>query len=475
MKSLIKTVGFLLLALNLQTAHGQIAHHRISGSWMGILNLGSGQMRLGFNISVDQDGQLSATMDSPDQGALGIPMGDVNLTGDSLRIEAPMLRGFYIGKVSSDSTIHGEWNQNGRKFALNLKEQTEVFVLNRPQEPKPPYPYTEEEVVFSNKEQGFSLGGTFTIPEGDGPFSTVVLVTGSGAQNRDEELFGHKPFKVIADHLTREGIAVLRYDDRGVASSGGNLAGTTSADYAADARSAIEFLMGRKDVDTANIGIIGHSEGGMIAFLLAAEYDDIAFIISLAGPGVDGKTILLEQSDHINRLSGVDESILKDNRNVMSKVYDLIISNESHETWAEQTLEFTTAYYSGNGIGEYSEAEIEQAKQNLLRSIPESVYAWMRYFIRFDPSSYLGSINCPVLALNGERDSQVMATKNINAIREKLLASGNQNVTAMVLPGLNHLFQNSETGLPAEYNIIEETFDPQTLVIITDWILRLPN
>ncbi len=473
MKSPSMTLLLFLMAMVFHQAHCQVSKEEIIGSWQGTLNTGGAQLRLVFNISIAEDAQFKATMDSPDQGAMGVPMGEVNLEGDSIRIDAPMIMGYYRGKVTSKTTIVGTWNQGNMSFVLNLVKQTEAVVLNRPQEPKPPFPYIEEEVSFENREQHFSLGGTFTIPEGEGPFPAVILVTGSGNQNRDEEIFGHKPFRLIADHLTREGIAVLRYDDRGVGSSGGNFVGSTSADYAGDARAAIEYLFERAEVDQSKVGVIGHSEGGMIAFMLASEYDDIAFIISLAGPGVDGKTILLEQSDYITELSGVEESIREDNRIVMSKVYELMISNESHEEWGKKALEFTSVYYSAKEIGGYSEEEIEQSKKNLLASVPEDSYAWMRYFVMFDPSSYFVSIKCPVLALNGEKDCQVLAQKNVNAIREDLLASGNQTVTTMILPGLNHLFQNCETGLPGEYGLIEETFDQKTLDILSDWLLQL--
>jgi len=381
--------------------------------------------------------------------------------------------GFYFGKIASDSTIEGEWHQSGRSFKLNLDKRAKAIVLNRPQEPNPPFPYIEEEVSFHNAEQGFSLGGTLTLPEGEGPFPVALLVTGSGSQNRDEEIFGHKPFKLIADHLTKRGIAVLRYDDRGVASSGGSGIGSTTSDYAEDARAGIEYLLQRSEIDGSKTGVIGHSEGGMIAFMLASEYDDIAFIISLAGPGVDGKTILLEQSDYIARLSGVEDSVLEDNKIVMTKVYDLMIFNESHQSWSEEVIEFTSAYYSNKAMDNYSQEDIEQSITNLLGSIPESSYAWMRYFVMFDPASLFGSIKCPVLALNGEKDCQVLPESNITAIKNSLELSGNRQVTAMILPGLNHLFQNCKTGLPAEYSQIEETFDPSTLELMSDWIRQL--
>lgn len=470
MKFPVQIILASLLAFMLQPATGQFSNDQILGSWLGVLNAGAVELRLVFNISPTEDGSFQATLDSPDQGAMDIPLGDVTLKGDSIRIEAPVVAGFYVGEITLESTIMGEWHQGGRGFEVNLEKQTEAFVLNRPQEPIAPFPYLEQEVCFVNGEQGFSLGGTLTLPEGEGPFPAVILVTGSGSQNRDEEIFGHKPFKLIADQLARKGITVLRYDDRGVGSSGGSAVGATSADFKEDARSAFEYLQTRDEIERSKIGVIGHSEGAMIAFMLASEYDDIAFIVSLAGPGVDGTRILLDQSDHINRLSGVEESILEDNRIVMGKVYELMASNESYQTWTEEILSFTSEYYSQNESINYSEQEIEQAKSNLLNSIPASSYSWMRYFVMFDPAPIFGSIKCPVLALNGGKDCQVLAEENITAIQNGLHSAGNSQTTTMILPGLNHLFQNCETGLPNEYGIIEETFDQKTVDLISEWI-----
>ena len=470
MKAISKSILVFLLAICSLLAFGQVEKDQIPGSWQGDLNTGNGELRLVFNISLVEDNSFKATLDSPDQGAMDIPLGEVNVTGDSLRIAAPNIQGYYLGKVSSDTSITGEWHQAGRILKLDLEKKGKAIVLNRPQEPQPPFPYNEEEVSFRNAEQGFSLGGTLTLPGGEGPFPAAILVTGSGSQNRDEEIFGHKPFKLIADHLTRNGIAVLRYDDRGVASSGGSLLETTTRDYAEDARSAFDYLFKRSEIDHSEIGVIGHSEGGMIALMLASSQNDIAYILSLAGPGVDGKTILLEQSDYIASLSGVEKSILEDNRTVMSNVYDLMIAHESYQVWEEEVLKFTSKFYSEKGSYNFSEEDIERGKRNLLGSIPESSYAWMRYFVMFDPASLFGSIKCPVLALNGEKDCQVLPEGNISAIRMGLLEAGNTNSTTMILPGLNHLFQNCETGLPNEYGIIEETFDQKTLEIMSEWI-----
>jgi len=451
---------------------GQEPANQITGSWLGTLDAGAVQLRIIFNLSLDKDGQYKATLDSPDQGATGVPLGEVKLYGDSLRIDAPSIYGYYLGKIMTPSSIEGQWSQAGRTFDLNLAKQDTVFVLIRPQEPLPPFPYKVEEVTFENRVQHFRLAGTLTIPEGEGPFPAVVMVTGSGSQNRDEEIFGHKPFKLIADQLTRAGIVVLRYDDRGFGESGGSSVGATSQDFAIDARSAVEFLFSRPEIDTLSVGIIGHSEGGMIAFMLAAQYQDIAFIITLAGPGIDGKDILLDQSEYINRLSGVDEAVREDNRILMNRVYDLMINNESYDRWAEETKEFIDEYYSGNPRGKYSDVDLETIRRNLLGSISESVYPWMRYFLQWDPSGLFSKIKCPVLALNGERDCQVMAEKNIHAIREGLHEGGNTRSTTMIIPGLNHLFQHCKTGLPNEYSTIEETFDPATINIISGWILK---
>ena len=470
MKSIVKNILVFILVMCTYQAFGQPEKDQIPGSWQGVLNTGNQEIRLVFNISVKDDLSFVATLDSPDQGTMAIPLGEVSLTEDSLRIEAPIVNGFYLGKFSSDSSLRGEWHQSGRSFTLDLDKQAKAFVLNRPQEPQAPYPYKEDEISFNNTKQGFSLGGTLSLPEGEGPFPAVLLVSGSGSQNRDEEIFGHKPFKLIADHLTRNGIAVLRYDDRGVASSGGNNTGASTWDYAVDARSAIDYLLKRSEIDHSKIGIIGHSEGGMIAFMLASAHDDIGFIITLAGPGVDGKTILLEQSEHIARLSGASPSILEDNNTVMTEVYDIMIANESYQAWEEEVLNFTSKFYSEKGTEAYSEGDIERGKNNLLSSIPESAYAWMRYFVMFDPASLFGSIKCPALALNGDKDCQVLPEQNIDAIKNGFNSSGNEKVTTMILPGLNHLFQNCETGLPNEYGVIEETFDQKALEIMSEWI-----
>lgn len=442
----------------------------ITGSWLGKLSVGAVQLRIVFNIGINDEGTYSATMDSPDQGAKDIPMGEVSFSADSLIIFAPMLRGDYKGIMVNDTSIEGTWTQSGMSYDLNLVKQVGAFKLNRPQEPQPPYPYTEKNVIFTSLSGDFDLAGTLTLPEGDGPFPAAILVSGSGSQNRDEEIFGHKPFKVLADYLTRNGLAVLRYDDRGVGESGRNAISATSADFADDARAAILFLKNRTEIDKEQIGVIGHSEGGLIAFILAAKYDDIAFIVSLAGPGTKGSVILQDQTEYISQLSGVPEETLKQSQEVNNRIYSLIEENEDPVEGIDMINKFVTDFYTVEGEDEET---INQVLNNIKQTINPASYPWFRYFIMSDPAEYFPEIKCPVLALNGESDCQVMAEKNVNAIVDGLTNAGNKSVTGKVFPELNHLFQHSDTGLPDEYGEIEETMSTEVLETISDWISEL--
>lgn len=466
MKKLIIPFVFLILGTGTLKAQEPV----ITGSWLGKLSVGAVQLRIVFNIEINEEGNYKATMDSPDQGAKDIPMGDVSFINDSLSILAPMLRGDYKGVMVNDTSLEGTWTQSGMSYDLDLTKQAGVFKLNRPQEPEPPYPYIEQDVSFFSLDGDFELGGTLTLPEGQGPFPAVILVSGSGSQNRNEEIFGHKPFKVLADHLTRNGIAVLRYDDRGVGGSGGNPISATSADFAEDARAAIIFLKYSMEIDKQKIGIIGHSEGGLIALILASEYDDIAFIVSLAGPGTKGNVILQDQTEHISMLSGLPEETIKQSAEVNSEIYRLIEEYEDPETGISKINTFTKDFYLLEGE---EEEVIDQVIDNIKQTINPASYPWLRFFIMSDPAEYFPEINCPVLALNGEKDCQVMAEKNVNAIVNGLTNAGNKNVTGKVFPELNHLFQHAETGLPNEYGEIEETMSSEVLETISEWINEL--
>lgn len=464
--------GFLLIILlfNLSDAGAQVNKKNFAGSWLGNLEVGALNLRLVFNLTLHDNDSLSATLDSPDQGAKNIPLGKVILTADSLRIEAPLLGARYDGRIVSDTEINGLWQQSGQKFTANLKKLPARFTLNRPQEPKPPFPYIREEVSIPNKKFNIYLSGTLTIPDGEGPFPAVILITGSGAQNRDEELMGHKPFLVIADYLTRHGIAVLRYDDRGVGKSQGNYAVATTADLATDAEAAFGFLLNHKAIDKTKIGLAGHSEGGLISCITASSNPGIAFVISLAGQGVTGEEILYRQQADIGRASGMSEARLKETHDINKKLYS-ILKKEKDNLKAEKKIMDT--YLDILKKKKLTQSEINNSMAELKGSFNASVYPWFRYFLTADPATFWRNVKCPVLALNGEKDLQVAAEVNLPAIEKAVKAGGNKNVTVKSFPGLNHLFQHCSTGLPAEYGQTEETISEEVLETITAWIKSL--
>lgn len=460
----------ILFIFNTFNSRAQTEKNQMAGSWLGSLEVGALNLRLVFNLALSEKDSLTATLDSPDQGAKNIPLGKVTFTGDSLKIEAPLLGGRYDGRVVSGTEINGTWQQSGQKFTANLRKLPAQFTLNRPQEPKPPFPYRTEEVLIPNKKFNIYLSGTLTIPEGEGPFPVAVLITGSGAQNRDEELMGHKPFLVLADYLTRHGIAVLRYDDRGVGKSQGSYATATSADLATDAEAAYLFLSGHKDINKSFIGLIGHSEGGLLSCMTASSNPGIAFVVSLAGQGVKGEEILYRQQADISRASGMSEAAIKDARDINRQLY-AVVKKEKDNLKAEKKVMDT--YLKILKKKKLSPREIEDRMAQLSSSFNASTYPWFRYFLTADPATYWKNVKCPVLALNGEKDLQVAADVNLPAIEKAVKAGGNNNVTVKSFPDLNHLFQHCDTGLPAEYGKIEETMSTEVPDTIARWIRSL--
>ena len=317
----------------------------------------------------------------------------------------------------------------------------------RPQEPTPPYPYQEEQVTFVNAKAGITFAGTLTLPASPTASPAVVLITGSGAQDRDETIAGHKPFLVLADALTRRGIAVLRVDDRGVGGSGGTMATATSEDFVDDALAAVAYLRGRKDIDAKRIGLVGHSEGGLIAPIAATRSKDIAFIVLMAGPGITGDQILFLQGAAIMRANGASEAAISRNREVQQRLFD-VIRTEKDDAAAKEKIK-----------------SIAPGQERVATP-------WFRYFLSYDPVPVLQKVTCPVLAINGEKDLQVPYRENLDAIGKALRAGGNTDVTTLSMPNLNHLFQTSQTGAPSEYAKISETFAPAALDAISDWILK---
>ncbi len=466
----ILTLTALLFVFQSLSGQNTIDNKSVTGSWMGKINTGAISLRVVFNLSITGNDSLIATLDSPDQGAKDIKLGRVTLAGDSLKISAALLRAEYKGAIRNDTLIEGTWTQAGATFPLILTKLKNVFTLDRPQEPRPPYPYKSEDITFNNSKFNITLAGTLTIPEGKGPFPAAILITGSGPQNRNEELMGHKPFLVIADYLTRHGIAVLRYDDRGVGKSQGNYLSATSADLATDADAAFDFLKEVPDINPGEIGLIGHSEGGLIAPIVASTNHSIAFIVSLAGPGINGEKIIIRQAEDISRLMGISEKMIKENMETNKKLYE-VLKKEKDNKLAEEKI--IALYREILRKEKKPDEEIQKNVTKLKASFGESSYTWFRYFITTDPSVFWKKVKCPVLALDGEKDLQVSAAQNLPAIEKALRSSGNNKVKTVLLPDLNHLFQHCKTGLPSEYSNISETFSPEALKIITDWILAL--
>jgi uncharacterized protein len=433
----------------------------IDGAWSGALAVGETKLRVVFHIVNTVDG-LKATMDSPDQGVKGLPTSGVTRDGATLKIEVKQINGQYEGKLSDDkSTVTGSWTQGAQSLPLVLQHGKDAATEEpkRPQNPVRPLPYREEEVSYLNKVQGDTLAGTLTIPPGKGPFTAVLLITGSGPQDRDEALMGHKPFLVLSDWLTRKGIEVLRVDDRGVGKSTGIFATATTADFATDVEAGVAFLKTRQEVNPHKIGLIGHSEGGIIAPMVAARNPDVAFIVMMAGSGVPGDQILLEQRTLIAEASGESKEDAEKDAAKEKEVLALVVKEKDSPDLEQDLKAKLSADVKDPQLG---------AQVKLLTS------PWFRYFLAYDPGPTLRLVKCPVLALGGEKDLQVPVQQNLPVIRKALEDGGNKHFEVVELPGLNHLFQTAKTGSPLEYGSIEETISPVALEKMSSWILALP-
>jgi len=459
----------LALIIFTVTAYSQRTFSEIEGSWSGKMKTPAGELQMVLHFIMTEADTMKATADAPDQGVKDIPCGRVTLEDDTLFVDIPMVKGYYRGGFSSDSLISGKWTQLGATYDLVLKKGAKPVELKRPQEPQPPYPYREEKVNFMNTVENFSLAGTLTLPEGTGPFPAVVLITGSGQQDRDETIFNHKPFKVIADHLTRNGIAVLRYDDRGVGGSKGSLTGATSLSFAGDAEAAVDFLLGRPEIDPEKIGLAGHSEGGFIAPIVASRKETIAFVISLAGPGVTGYDAIIQQNIDFFRVSGMPEEELEKQLHMLRNIFRFVIAGEDQRTVAKQAMEWYNKELDAKGL---AAGERREQMSGFAQALVQTNNPWWKYFLSTDPAQFWSKVRCPVLALNGDKDIQVNHTQNLPAIKAAVKKGGNRKVKTVSLPGLNHLFQHTETGAISEYATIEETFSPEALDLMTTWIRK---
>lgn len=428
----------------------------IDGYWKGAISTMGHSLELAFNIE-GSEGAISATMDVPQQGAFNLPVSFISFKDMNLTIEIGSI-GMKFKGIFMMNTIMGEFEQNGMKLPLNLAKGEKPQV-KRPQNPVEPYPYYFEDVTFENRKENFTLAGTLTLPKGEGPFPAVVLISGSGAQNRDEELMNHKPFLVIADYLTRNGIAVLRYDDRGVGESLSGATGATSMSFSYDAEAAFDYLLSRKEIDKKKIGLVGHSEGGIINFMVAARRSEVAFLVSLAGPAVTGEECLRLQLKEILAVQGVPEGVMDNYLLSAYTAMDMAVA----QGYSSELKDAISQKLTSLGIPP-KEVEATAAQY----SDP-----WMVYFLKYNPKDAIVKVNAPALLLNGTKDKQVSSVQSLTRYREIAQEHNKINLTISEIEGVNHLFQNCNTGSPTEYGNIEETISPKVLEIIVDFVTKI--
>ena len=459
-------------------ATGQATAQDITGSWMGSIAVGSVNLHLVFNITKTADG-YSSTFDSPDQKAFGIACSKTTLNGDSLDIRIAAIGGGYKGLWDGKSDITGTYSQGGGSTPLNLKHITadEKAGLSkdpvRSQTPKPPFGYYSQDVEYDNMDKSLHYGATFTRPNDDGRYPAVIIISGSGTQDRNGTIFGHKLYWVLTDYLTKNGIAVLRIDDRGAGKSTlGDIKNATSLDFSYDVEASLNYLETRPDVDKKHLGLIGHSEGGMIAPMVAARRKDISFIVMWGASEVGGARINTEQNAYGLKKLGIDSVSVKAYEDLNDDILALFASAGTVDgldakitpvvdAWKKaQTPETLKALHATDLAGPYVFKQY-----NSLYNLP-----WMRFFIIYDAKKDLAMVKCPVLAINGTKDTQVDATVNLGLIKEVLTKNGNRNVEVKPLPGLNHLLQTANTGDVSEYEKIDETMAPTAMKIIADWI-----
>ncbi len=423
----------------------------ISGNWLGILVINEKtKLKITFTFNLEK-GLIKAFMGSPDQMAMKIDIDRVEFKDNSLKLEIKKANIEYKA-IYKNNKIIGTFKQNGMSFPLELKrvKSLDDVVKKYKQTPKKPYPYTEEEITFKNSKAKITLSGTFTYPKVGKNFTTIVLISGSGPNDRNETAMGH--FLLLSDYLTRKGYATLRFDKRGIKKSTGNYSKATTLNFAEDVEFAVDYLKTRKEVNIKKIGLIGHSEGGLIAPIVASKRDDIAFIILMAGTGVSGEEILLKQNYDIAKAAGVTEEDLEKSKVLNKKIYDLIKTEKDPKILEEKIV------------------KLEPKLKNQISTLKGK---WFKKFLTLEPKTYLQKVTIPILAINGDKDLQVSAKENLEEIEKALKVANNKNYTIKYFKGLNHLFQTCKTGSPSEYVKLDEIIAPQVLEFISNWLKEL--
>ncbi|GHM99048.1 alpha/beta hydrolase [Cytophagales bacterium WSM2-2] len=466
-----------LLILLLTVVNYSVAQNKIAGDWEGKLALTGGiNLRIIFHIT-DTDGQLSAKMDSPDQGVNGLACDKAELNNETLVIGLSRAGVVYEGTVSKDmNSITGTWRQGNASLNLDfLRKEVNAKEEVKPQTPLPPFSYASEDIEYDNETKTIHYGATLTYPKTGGNFPAVILITGSGLQDRDETIGLHKPFAVIADHLTKNGFAVLRVDDRGKGKTTGDVKNATTADFANDLEVAIQQLKSRKEINSKKIGLIGHSEGGMIAPLVASRNKSVAFIVLLAGPGIPIPELLAEQSEAMMKIAGVNGEALSAYHDMYKKEIVAIPNATTKEAAVQSAVSIFRTWQKATPkeiVVKTTTVTDSTSTSAFINNLVNQFYSpWFRYFLLFDPQPILQKLTCPVLALNGEKDVQVLAKSNLAGIKSALQKS-KSTFEVRELPGLNHLFQTCSTCAPSEYFGLQETFSPTALDAITDWLKK---
>jgi uncharacterized protein len=447
--------------------------NKVIGTWEGKLNIGPG-LRIVFHFEETSAGSVKATADSPDQSVFGLKCDTVIFLDDVIRVEMHAQNAVFSGRLLTDSILNGTFTQNAA-YPLALKKG--VFKApappKRPQTPQPPFPYRSEDIEYESPDHTLHYGATITIPNGKGPFPAALLVTGSGAQDRNEELANHKIFAVLADALTKNGMVVLRVDDRGVGKSTGIFAEATSEDFANDVNTSLDYLLSRPEVNKKKTGLIGHSEGGMIVPIVVSKRNDIDFAVLLAAPGIRIDSLMAEQNAAILRSVGISQSSIDSYLPLYKRLMKVIITATDTADAARKTISEFRQWASNIDSASLKELgfDSETSIRNVTSVLVEGFMGkWFKYFLSFDPQPFLQRMNCKVLALNGEKDIQVIASSNLQGIEGALKKSKARKITIQNLPGVNHLFQTCRTCTLQEYGELEETISPSVLKIINDWL-----
>lgn len=466
MKEFASFVSILLIMLLTSFQSVCQKKNSLEGIYLGTLKLPNVEMRIAVTVNKNSNGDLNASFNSVDQGSGEIAFDSVFVKDYHVRLKSNV--GLEIeGNFENDWNIFtSEFRQRPGKFPIVFKRVAVLPALKRPQEPNKPYPYKEEEISYRNEDANVELAGTLTIPEGEGPFPAVVLLTGSGPQNRNEELLGHKPFLVIADYLTRKGIAVLRSDDRGMGGSTGDFVNSTTEDFADDGLAAIDFLKNRKGIDFNMIGFVGHSEGGMMAPIAASKSKDVDFIVLLAGPGANLADNVIYQRSLLAKKRGATMEEIQAQENWLKQLNAIARKEISND---EVHIEIKEAY---NNLEEEQKNLLNWDEKRIKDETERILQKWWRYGIRYNAVETISKLDCPILSLLGEKDLQVPASLNENELK-KAIASGHKSSEVKIIDGVNHLFQTCETGDQSEYQKIEETISPVVLETISSWILNL--